>query len=114
MHVAAQNPIVVSREDLPEDLLEKEREIYREQALQSGKPEKIVDRIVDGRIEKYYTEVCLLEQPFVKDADVTIGELVTQTIASLGENIRIARFVRMKLGDTTDGGEKPAEQSCCA
>lgn len=113
MHVAAQNPLVVSREDLPPNLLEKEKEIYREQALSSGKPEKIVDRIVDGRIEKYYGEVCLLEQPFVKDTDVTVGDLVTQTIASLGENIRVARFVRMKLGETTEGGEKPAGQSCC-
>jgi len=112
MHIAAQNPLVVSREDLPEDLLEKEKEIYRDQALQSGKPEKIVDRIVDGRVEKYYSEVCLLEQPFVKDTDITVADLVTQTIASLGENVRIARFVRMKLGD--EGGEKPAEQSCCA
>ena len=114
MHIAAQNPLVVSREDLPEDILAKEKEIYREQALLSGKPEKIVDRIVDGRIEKYYTEVCLLEQPFVKDTDVTVSELVTQTVASLGENIRIARFVRMKLGGAVEGGEKPAGSSCCA
>jgi elongation factor Ts len=114
MHIAAQNPVVVSREELPEDLLEKEKEIYREQALQSGKPEKIVDRIVDGRIEKYYTEVCLLEQPFVKDTDISVADLVAQTIAGLGENIRIARFVRMKLGETADGGEKPAGPVCCA
>jgi elongation factor Ts len=113
MHIAAQNPLVVSREDLPANLLEKEKEIYREQAIQSGKPEKIVDRIVDGRIEKYYSEVCLLEQPFVKDPDVIVGDLVTQTIASLGENIRIARFVRMKLGETAEGWEKPTG-TCCA
>lgn len=100
MHVAAQNPSVVSREELPEDVLEKEREIYREQALASGKPENVLDRIVDGRVEKYYSEVCLLEQPFVKDTDVTVGDLLKQTIASLGENIRIGRFVRMKLGET--------------
>jgi len=114
MHIAAQSPLVVSRDDVPENLLRKEREIYREQALQSGKPEKIVDRIVDGRIEKYYSEVCLLDQPFVKDTDITVEDLVTQTIASLGENIRVARFVRMKLGDTAEGGEKPAGPSCCA
>ena len=114
MHVAAQNPLVVSRGDLPEDLLEKEREIYREQAIQTGKPEKIVERIVDGRIEKYCSEVCLLEQPFVKDADITVEDLATRTIATLGENIRIARFVRMKLGDEAEGGEKPAGQGCCA
>ncbi len=100
MHVAAQSPSVVSRDELPEDVLEKEREIYREQALASGKPENIVDKIVDGRIEKYYSEVCLLEQPFVKDTDVTIEDLLKQTVASLGENIRVGRFVRMKLGET--------------
>ncbi len=114
MHVAAQNPLVVSRGDLPEDLLEKEREIYREQAIQTGKPEKIVERIVDGRIEKYCSEVCLLEQPFVKDTDITVEDLATRTVATLGENIRIARFVRMKLGDEAEGGEKPAGQGCCA
>ena len=114
MHIAAQNPLVVSRDDLPANLLEKEREIYREQALQSGKPEKIVDRIVDGRIEKYYSEVCLLEQPFVKDADITVEVLVTQAVASLGENIRIARFVRMKLGEVAPAEERPAGEACCA
>ena len=100
MHVAAQNPMVVSRDDLPPDVLDKEREIYREQALASGKPEKVVDKIVDGRVEKYYSEVCLLEQPFVKDTDITIEDLLKQTVATLGENIRIGRFVRMKLGET--------------
>jgi elongation factor Ts len=113
MHIAAQNPLVVSREDLPANLLEKEKEIYREQAIQSGKPEGVIDRIVDGRVEKYYSEVCLLEQPFVKDTDITVGDLVTQTIATLGENIRVARFVRMKLGETAEGGEKPAGPGCC-
>jgi elongation factor Ts len=100
MHIAAQSPLVVSREELPEDALEKERDILREQAKASGKPADIVDRIVDGRIEKYYSEVCLMEQPFVKDPDVTIEDLLKQTIAKLGENMRIARFVRMKLGET--------------
>ena len=102
MHVAAQSPSVVSRDELSEDVLEKECEIYREQAqaLAAGKPENIVDKIVDGRIEKYYSEVCLLEQPFVKDTDVTIEDLLKQTVASLGENIRVGRFVRMKLGET--------------
>jgi len=108
MHIAAQSPLVVSRDDLPEDVLAKEREIYREQAIASGKPEKIVDKIVDGRIEKYYSQVCLLEQPFVKDTDITIEEYLKRTVATLGENIRIARFVRMKLGETTASAEKPA------
>lgn len=100
MHVAAQSPTVVSREELPQDVLDKEREIYREQAIASGRPENVIDKIVDGRVEKYYSEVCLLEQPFVKDSDITVEGLLKQTIASLGENIRIGRFVRMKLGET--------------
>ncbi|MBD3367565.1 MAG: translation elongation factor Ts [Candidatus Eisenbacteria bacterium] len=100
MHIAAQNPTVVSREDLPEDDIAREREILSEQARASGKPDDIVQRIVDGRIEKYYAEVCLLEQPFVKDPDITVEDLTKQIIAKLGENIRINRFVRMKLGET--------------
>ncbi len=99
MHVAAQNPLVVSREELSEDLLSREKAIYREQAIASGKPENIVDKIVDGRVEKYYSETCLLDQPFVKDDDITIADLLNQTIAILGENIRIRRFVRMNLGE---------------
>ena len=114
MHVAAQSPLVVSREELPEDVLAKEKDIFREQALASGKPEKILDRIVDGRIEKYYSQTCLLEQPFVKDTDITVEDLVKQTIATLGENIRIRRFVRMKLGETAPEEEKPASDACCA
>jgi len=89
---------------LSEDTLAKEREIYREQAQASGKPETVLDRIVDGRMEKYYSEACLLEQPFVKDGDVTIEDLVKQMVAALGENIRIKRFVRMKLGEEPAGG----------
>jgi len=114
MHIAAQNPLVVSREDLDADVLEREKVIYREQAVASGKPEKIMDKIVDGRIEKYYSEVCLLEQPFVKDTDITVEDLVKQTIASLGENIRVRRFARMKLGDPIPVEEKPASDGCCA
>ena len=114
MHVAAQCPLVVSREVIPEDVLAKEKDIFREQALASGKPEKILDRIVDGRIEKYYSQTCLLEQPFVKDTDITVEDLVKQTIATLGENIRIRRFVRMKLGETAPEEEKPASDACCA
>ena len=114
MHIAAQNPVVVSREELAADVLEREKEIYKEQALASGKPEKIIDKIIDGRVQKYYSEVCLLEQPFVKDTDITVEDLVKQTIASLGENIRIRRFVRMKLGDTIPVEEKPASDGCCA
>jgi len=110
MHIAAQNPLVVSREEVPEALVAKERDIYREQALKEGKPEKVIDKIVDGKIEKYFSEVCLMEQPFVKDTDITIEDLLKQTIATLGENIRVRRFVRMKLGETE---EKPPANACC-
>jgi elongation factor Ts len=113
MHVAAQNPLVVRREDLPPDVLERERTIYKEQAAASGKPANIVDKIVDGKVEKYYAEVCLLEQPFVKDTDMTVGDLLTNTIATLGENIRIARFVRIEVGETIPEDQKEASGACC-
>jgi len=113
MHIAAQTPLVVTREELSKNVLDKEREIYREQALKEGKPEKIVEKIVDGRVEKYYAEVCLMEQPFVKNGDITIEELLKQTVAALGENIRIRRFVRMKLGETHTSEEKPPADACC-
>ncbi|MBD3347654.1 MAG: translation elongation factor Ts [Candidatus Eisenbacteria bacterium] len=109
MHVAAQNPLVVSREEVPEALVAKERDIYREQAVKEGKPEKVVDKIVDGKLEKYFSEICLMEQPYVKDTDITIEEFLKQTIATLGENIRIRRFVRMKLGETQE--KSPADAS---
>jgi len=99
MHIAASNPLAVSREDLDQTILEKEKEIYREQALASGKPEHIVDKIVEGRLEKYFSEVCLLEQPYVKDPDKTIKELLTETIAKVGENINIKRFARFRIGE---------------
>jgi len=113
MHVAAQNPMVVDREQLPADALEREKAIYREQAIESGKPENIVDKIVDGKVEKYYSEVCLLEQPFVKDTDITVGDLLTNTIATLGENIRIARFVRVEVGGGAPKDEEEASGACC-
>ncbi len=113
MHVAAQNPLVVLREELSQDALERERNIYKEQALASGKPENIVEKIVDGKVGKYYSEVCLLEQPFVKDTDITVGDLLTQTIATLGENIRIARFVRLELGENAPEGQEEASGACC-
>jgi elongation factor Ts len=110
MHIAAQNPLVITREEVPEDRVARERDIYREQALKEGKPEKVIDKIIDGRIEKYFSEVCLMEQPFVKDQDITIEDLLKQTIATLGENMRIKRFVRMKLGETE---ENPPANACC-
>lgn len=98
MHIAAVDPKFVSREEVTTDHLDKEREIFREQAIADGKPENIVDRIVEGKIGKYYSECVLLEQPFVKDPDKTIGDLVTERVATIGENIQVRRFVRYQLG----------------
>lgn len=98
MHIAASDPMVVSREELDQSVLEGEREIFRQQAIKDGKPEKIIDKIVDGRVEKYYSEVALLEQPFVKDSDKTVLDVVNSVIASLGENMQIKRFARFRLG----------------
>jgi elongation factor Ts len=109
MHVAAADPRVVRREEVSQDLLEKEKDIARDRARNEGKPEKILDRIVEGRIEKFYEEVVLLEQPFIKDNTVTIGELINQKIAKLGENITIARFTRMKVGETAPAEAPEAE-----
>jgi len=99
MHIAASNPSAISREEIDPELVAKEREIYKEQALSQGKPEKIVERIIDGKMEKFYSEVCLLEQPFVKDPQMTVKDYVTDTIAKIGENIGIARFVRFQLSE---------------
>jgi len=99
MHIAASAPLCVEREEFDQEAIEKEREIYRHQAIKEGKPEKIVDKIVDGKIEKYLSEVVLLEQPFVKDSDKTVGEYVKETIGALGENMRVRRFSRFRLGE---------------
>ncbi|NLY55542.1 MAG: translation elongation factor Ts [Firmicutes bacterium] len=99
MHIAAAKPEYVSREDVPESVIERERQIYRQQMLNEGKPEKIVDKIVDGKIDKFYEEVCLLEQPFVKDPDKTVGQLLTEKISQIGENIVVRRFVRYERGE---------------
>ncbi|HHT66080.1 MAG: translation elongation factor Ts [Caldicoprobacterales bacterium] len=99
MHIAATNPQFLSKEEVPEDLVAKEKEILRAQALNEGKPEKIVDRMVEGRIEKYFKEVCLLEQPFVKDTDKTVQSIVNEQIATIGEKISIRRFVRYQMGE---------------
>ncbi|MBD3217337.1 MAG: translation elongation factor Ts [candidate division Zixibacteria bacterium] len=99
MQVAAANPLVVSREELPQEVLEKEKQIYKTQALNEGKPEKIVEKIIEGRIEKYYKEVCLLEQPFIRDQDKSVTDLLNEAIATLGENITIKRFSRYRLGE---------------
>jgi len=99
LQVAASNPRFFDVTDVPADILESERAIARNRALQEGKPEKVVDKIVDGRIEKFYQEVCLLKQPFIKDEGVTIADLLKTTIAAIGENIIIRRFARWELGE---------------
>jgi elongation factor Ts len=99
MQIAATNPLYVSREEVPTEQIAHEQEIFRVQALNEGKPEKIVEKMVVGRIEKYYKEVCLLEQPFIKDADKSVKDLITESIAKIGENISVRRFARFQLGE---------------
>ncbi len=99
LHIAFAAPRYLTREDVPEKVLEDERASYRAQALEEGKPEHIIDRIVEGRLEKFYRQVCLMGQPFVKDEDKTIQELITDAIAKLGENIVLRRFVRYEVGE---------------
>src|SRR5262245_16475321 len=99
MQVAAANPRFVRREEIPATELEREKEIYRQQALESGKPEKIVDKIVEGKLERYYSEVCLVEQSFIKDPDKKVSDVVNDAIARLGENIQVRRFARYHLGE---------------
>ena len=99
MHIAAANPSYLRREEVPAAELEHEKMVLSEQARNEGKPEKIIEKMVTGRIEKYYKEVCLLEQPFVKDPDKTISDLITESIAKIGENIAIRRFTRYQLGE---------------
>ncbi|HVR97226.1 MAG TPA: translation elongation factor Ts [Thermoanaerobaculia bacterium] len=99
MHIAAAEPRAVRREEVTADVLERERTIFRDQALASGKPANVVDRIVDGKIEKYFSEFVLLEQPFVKNPDQTIGQMIAEKVAKIGENIQVRRFVRFKLGE---------------
>ncbi len=98
MHIAAAAPLGVSREDIPADLLAKEKEVFRAQALEEGKPAAVVDKIVQGRIDKFYSEAALLDQVYVKDNDKKVGDLVNEAISKLGENIKVARFARFQLG----------------
>lgn len=105
LQVAATNPTYLSREDVPEDAIENEKEILRKQALREGKPEKIVEKIVSGRIEKYFTENCLLEQSFVKDQDLTINDLLKEKISKIGENIVVRRFIRFEMGEGLESPE---------
>lgn len=102
MQVTAANPIYVKREDVPEEVREKEKNIYRKQAKEAGKPDKILDKIAEGKLEKFYEEVCLLDQPFIKNPDVTVKGLLEDLISKMGENILVRRFVRYQLGETVE------------
>lgn len=99
MHIAAANPVCIERKDLPHDILEREKAVVKAQALESGKPEKVIEKIVEGRIEKFYAESCLLEQPFVKNPDLKIDDYLNQTVAKIGEKISIRRFTRYQMGE---------------
>ena len=99
MQIAAANPQYISREEVPQEVIEKEKEILKAQALNEGKPEHIAEKMVAGRLEKFYKEVCLLEQPFVKDPDRTVKDVLTEQIATIGENMSIRRFVRFERGE---------------
>jgi elongation factor Ts len=99
MHVVAARPIYLRREEIPADVVAREKDIYHEQMTNSGKPAHVLDKIIEGKLDKWYSEVCLLEQGFIKDPDTNIQQLLTQTIATLGENIKINRFARIAIGE---------------
>src|SRR5437773_2222694 len=99
MHIAAQNPLYVRREDVPAEVLEKEKEIYKDQARSSGKPANIIDKIAEGKLESYYEMACLYDQKFVKDPNVTVKELINNLVGKIGENIQVRRFARFKTGE---------------
>ncbi len=110
LQVAATNPTYLVKEDVPEKILDKERQIIKAQALNEGKPEKVIEKIIEGRLDKYYRENCLLEQTYVKDEDLTIHELLTNLIAKIGENIVIRRYCRFEIGE---GLETDSQECCC-
>jgi elongation factor Ts len=100
MQITASSPIYVKREDIPQEHIDREKTIYRNQALESGKPEKIIDKIAEGKLEKFYQEVCLIEQTFIKNPDITVKDLLEELLVKTGEKIVINRFVRFQLGET--------------
>jgi elongation factor Ts len=100
MHIAASNPLGITPEDVSEEIIEKEKEIYRAQALDMGKPENVTDKIVEGKLNKFYQESCLLNQPYVRDTDMSVADLLNGLIARIGENISIKRFVRYQIGES--------------
>jgi elongation factor Ts len=100
MHIAASSPVGIRPEDVPADVVEKEKEIYRAQALESGKPEKVIDKIVEGKLAKFYKESCLLNQPYVRNPDITVADMLNEAIAKIGENITVKRFTRYQIGES--------------
>ena len=98
MHIAASSPDFIKREEVPAELLEREKSIYRDQAAQTGKPENVLDRIVEGRLEKFYQEVCILDQPFIKNPDISVQQLIQEVAGKVGENVQLRRFARFQLG----------------
>lgn len=105
MQIAAANPLAIQRADLSEDIIARERDIYNESAKSSGKPDAIIEKIVDGRLEKYYQEVCLLDQQYIKDPDKHVRDLITEAVSSLGENIQVNRFTRYAIGEVSSNGQ---------
>jgi elongation factor Ts len=100
MHIAATSPLGIKSEDIPEEIVNKEKEIYRAQALESGKPEKILDKIAEGKLDKFFKENCLLNQPYVRDPNITVADAINDVIAKIGENITVRRFVRFQIGES--------------
>jgi len=111
MQIAAANPQYIRREEIPAEVLERERRIYRTQALDSGKPEKVIEKIVEGKMERYYSEVCLLEQTYIKDSDLTVKDVLDAMIAKVGENISLRRFTRFQLGEGLNSRSQPTASS---
>ncbi|MCL5104603.1 MAG: translation elongation factor Ts [Armatimonadetes bacterium] len=105
MHISWSNPDYMRREDIPEEALAKEREVHRQWAIKEGKPENIIDRIIEGRMKEFYSRVCLLEQPYIKDEDLTVQDLINNVVAKLGEKTSVARFVRFRVGETNGAAE---------
>jgi len=99
MQIAAMDPLWIKPEDVPKEVIEKEKEIYKKQAQESGKPEKVIEKIAQGKLEKYFTQVCLLEQLYIKDPKLKVKDLITESVTKLGENIRVGRFTRFKVGE---------------
>ena len=108
MHIAASNPQYIKREEIPAEVLEREKRIYRSQAVESGKPEKVIDKIIQGKLDRFYSEVCLIEQTYFKDPDLTVKEVLDSMIAKVGENISIRRFARFQLGEGLQSRSQPA------